>query len=144
VLGDDDVRACGKVERRLVSVAEPGIVAGAEPVMGGDPDGNRLADAAAGRAPVAGGSGPVGDGVPCCRCEDGERTGQAVWVRAGEVGKCVQCLALGRNERVMPGPFVAAAGLRGEPGGQDGKYLGEGDVVGCGESGQVGGEGPLR
>ena len=98
-----------------------------------------LHDAAAGGAPVAGGGGPDGV-VRAGGAEGGERAGQAVGSCAGEAGECAQGAGGCGDEHVVLGAVVAVADLRGEPGGQDGQYLGEGEVAGVGEPGQVGDE----
>jgi hypothetical protein len=129
----------GDVEGRLVAVAEPDGVAGADLAMCGQADRDGPGDAAAGGAPEAAGSSPDGAVVPGGG-EGGEGAGKAAGACAGQAGKRVQGLGLGWDEHVVLGPVVAAAGLGGEPGGQDGEHLGEGEVVGEGQPGQVGGE----
>ena len=52
MLGGDDLGAGGEVELGLTLVAEPDAVTGADLVVGGQVDGNGLADAVAGGAPV--------------------------------------------------------------------------------------------
>src|SRR5437016_2212545 len=103
---------------------EPDAVAGAYLVVSGQVDGDGLADAAAGGASVAGGGSPDGvvraDGAEC-----GERAGETVGSRAGEAGECVQGAGGCGDEHVVLGAVVAVADLGGEPGGQDGQYLGE-------------------
>lgn len=123
----------------LSGVAEPDAVAGADLAVSGQVDGDGLADAVAGGAPVAGGGGPDG-AVPAGGGEGGERAGEAVGICAGEAGERVQGLGGCGDERVVLGAVVAVAGLGGEPGGQDGEYLGDGEVAGAGQAGQVGDE----
>ena len=128
MLGGDDFRAGGEVELGLAGVAEPDAVTGADLVVGGQVDGNGLMDAVAGGAPVAGGGGPDG-AVRVGGAEGGESAGEAGRGCAGEVGERVQGVSGCGDEHVVPGAVVAVADLRGEPGGQDGKHLGEGEVV---------------
>jgi hypothetical protein len=132
VLGGDDLRAGGEVEVGLAGVAQPDAVAGADLVVGGQVNGDGLVDAA------AGGSSP-GGAVRAGGGEGGERAGKVGGGCAGEVGERIQGLGCG-DEHVVLGAVAAVAGLRGEPGGQDGEHLGEGEVVGVGEPGQVGDE----
>ncbi len=66
--------------------------------------------------------------------------GQAVGSRAGEAGECAQGVGGCGGEHMVLGAVVAVADLGGEPGGQDGQYLGRGEVAGVGEPGQVGDE----
>ncbi len=139
MLGGDDLRAGGEVEVGLAGVTEPDAVTGADLAVGGQVDGNGLADAVAGGAPVAGSGSPHG-AVRVGGAESGQRAGQAGGGGAGEAGERVQGLSGCGDEHVVLGAIVAVADLRGEPGGQDGKYLGEGEVVGVGQPGQEGDE----
>jgi hypothetical protein len=74
VLGGDDLRAGGEVEVGLAGVAEPDAVAGADLVVGGQVNGDGLADAAAGGAPVTGGGGA--DRAGCAGDAEGRKRGR--------------------------------------------------------------------
>src|SRR5438034_5477422 len=116
VVGGDDLRAGGEVELGLAGVTEPDAVTGADLAVGGQVDGNGLADAVAGGAPAAGGGSPHG-AVRVGGAEGGQRAGQAGGGGAGEAGERAQGLVGCGDEPVVLGAVVAGAGLGGEPGG---------------------------
>lgn len=139
VLSGGDLGAGGEVEVGLAGVAEPDAVPGADLVVGGQANGDGLRDAAACGASVAGGGDPdraMRAGGTECR----KRVGEADGIHAGEAGEGVQRFGGCGGEHVVLGAFVRVVALRGEPGRQDGEDFADGEVVGGGEAGQVGGQ----
>ena len=123
----------------LAGVTEPDVVTRADLVVDRQVDGDGLVDPVAGGAPLAGGGSPDG-AVRAGGAKGGESTGKASRGCAGEAGERAQGFGGCGDEHVVLGAIVAIAELGGEPGGQDGEHLGEGEVVGVGEPGQVGDE----
>ncbi len=138
-LGGDDLRACGEVEVGLAHVAEPDAVACADFVMDGQVDRNGLVDAVAGSASMAGGGSPDRT-VRLGGAEGGKRSGEAGGSCAAEASKRMQGLGGRGDEHVMLDAIVTVVDLRGEPGRQDGEDGADGEVVGAGKTGQIGGE----
>nr|WP_264300169.1 hypothetical protein [Streptomyces phaeolivaceus] len=119
-------------------IAEPDSVPRADLVVNREVDGDGLADTEAGSALVAGGRGPDGAFVGA---ERGECVSQAGGSGAGETSEFVQGLGGCGGEHMVLGSVVEVVGLRGEPGGQYCQDLGDCEVVGLGDPGQVGVEG---
>lgn len=138
MLGCGDLRASGEVEVGFTEIAEPDSVPCADLVVDRQVDGDGLADAEAGGAPMAGGRGPDRAFVGA---EGGERVGKAGGSVAGEVSEFAQGLGGCGGEHVVLGSIVEVLGLRGEPGGQHCQYFGDSEVVGLGSPGQIGAEG---
>ena len=137
--GNDDLGRLGEVELGPAGGAEPLAVAGADQVMGRPVDRDRLADAADGEASAAGGCGP--DGVwQVSGAEGGERPGQDGGCFAGERGEGADGAGQRWGQHVMLAAVVVVADLGVEPGREDGQQVIGGDVVGCGEPAEVGGE----